>query len=119
MINDFFIVGTIRKIKESTPRDPKKGASAIVLVQWGAARTQSNSAVDFVNAGWVRIPNYRYPKLQGRLKVDQQVKVNGHLQGVVKSVGDEPFIQIELVADRVFILDGEDGQDQDGGTAQE
>ncbi|MNR71640.1 hypothetical protein D3C71_22710 [compost metagenome] len=104
MIHDIKVVGDIRKITESTPKDPKKGASAIILVQWGALREQSGGAVDFINAGLIRIPNYRYPKLQGRLKVGQTVKIDGHLQGVVKTVADEQFITTELVADRVFIL---------------
>src|SRR5690606_8519138 len=88
-----------------TPKDPKKGASAIVLVQWGPLREQSGGAVDFINAGLVRIPNYRFPKLQDKLKVGQTVKINGHIQGVVKTLADDSYITNELVADRVFVLD--------------
>ncbi|KWT98330.1 MULTISPECIES: hypothetical protein [unclassified Variovorax] len=105
MIHDLFIVGEIRKITVSTPKDPKKGASAVLMVQWGPVREQSGGVVDFINAGQVRIPNYRFPKLQDRLKVGQTVKINGHIQGVVKTLDADQFLSNELVADRVFILD--------------
>lgn len=109
MINEIIVVGSVRRIAVTTPRDPRKGASAVVTVQWGPVREQSGGSVDFINAGLIRIPNYRFPKIQDKLKVGQRVKIIGHIQGVVKGGLDEPYITNELVADRVIIL--EDGPD--------
>lgn len=118
-VHDLTIVGEVRNIAVSTPRDPKKGASAQVLVQWGAERQTSGGAVDFINAGIVRIPSYRWPKLADRMKVGQMVKISGHLQGVVKNVQTigrdvQQVITTELVADTVRILSQLEGDDTAG-----
>lgn len=104
MIHDLFIVGDIRTIQISTPKDPKKGESALMLIQWGPQRDRGESNTNFINAGYVRIPNYRFPKIKDKLRVGQQVKINGHVQGIVKTVDGEQFMSNELVADRVFVL---------------
>lgn len=110
VIHAFFIVGEIKKIQVSEPKDPKKGASAVLLVQYGATREQSGGAVEFVNAVMVRVPNYRYPQLRDKLNVGTQIQVNGHLQGVFKTIVDDGFFTTELVADRIFI-EGDGGSD--------
>lgn len=105
MIHDTFIVGDIRTITISTPKDPKKGESALILVQWGPVRDRTpDSTTNFINAGYVRIPNYRFPKIKDKLRVGQNVKINGHIQGIVKVVEGQQFMSNELVADRVFVL---------------
>lgn len=112
MIHAFFLAGTIKKIQVSEPRDPKKNASAILLVQYGPTREQTGGAVEFVNAVMVRVPSYKYPQLKDKLEVGAKVQVNGHLQGVYKTMMDDGFFTTELVADRVFV---EDEQEQDAG----
>jgi hypothetical protein len=104
-VHEIIILGEVRKITPSTPKDPKKAASAVILVQWGPQREQSGNQVEFINAGHVRIPNYRWPKLAEKMKVGQTVKITGHIQGVLKTVMGDQFVQSELVADRVHILD--------------
>lgn len=104
-VHEIIIVGEVRKIAPSTPKDPKKPASAVILVQWGPQREQSGHQVEFINAGHVRIPNYRWPKLADKLKVGHTVKVTGHIQGVLKTVMNDQFVQVELVADRVHVMD--------------
>ena len=111
MINTFFLVGEIKKINVSTPKDPAKPESAVMLVQYGAQRVSSNGPVEFVNAVMIRIPNFKFPQLKAKLQVGKRVQVNGHLQGVLKAAMDEGFFTTELVADRVF-LDGDDNADK-------
>lgn len=103
MIHAFFLVGDIKKISVSEPKDPKRNASAILLVQYGATRESTGGPVEFVNAVMVRIPSYKFPQIKDKLKVGKQVQINGHLQGVYKSVMDDGFFTTELVADRVFV----------------
>ena len=103
MIHAFFIVGEIKKIQVSEPKDPKKNASAILLVQYGATRDSTGGAVEFVNAVMIRVPSYKYPQIKDKLRVGKQVQVNGHLQGVFKTVMDDGYFTTELVADRVFV----------------
>jgi hypothetical protein len=116
MINTFFLVGDIRKINISTPKDPSKGESAVMLVQYGPDRDQSKNAVEFVNAVMIRIPNFKFPALKSKLQVGRKVQVNGHLQGVLKAVMDDGFFTTELVADRVFV-EGEERSHKPAETA--
>lgn len=107
MINNFFLQGTIKKIQVSEPKDPKKNASAVVLLQYGKTRDSTGGPVEFVNAVMVRIPNYKYPALKDILKEGARVTVLGHLQGVFKSVMDDGHFVTELVADRVTVDEDE------------
>ncbi len=108
MIHAFFLVGEIKKIQVSEPKDPKKNASAVLLVQYGATRESTGGPVEFVNAVMVRVPSYKYPQIKDKLRVGKQVQINGHLQGVFKTMMDDGFFTTELVADRVFV-EGADG----------
>lgn len=99
--NAFVMTGEVKKIDVSEPKDPKKGASAIILLQYGPPRKQTGNVVEFVNAVLIRIPNYKFPTLRDRLKVGQHVEVIGKLQGVYKPMMDSGFYTTELVADRV------------------
>lgn len=110
MIHTFFLVGEVKKINVSEPKDPKKNASAVLLVQYGVQRESTGGAVEFVNAVMVRIPSYKYPQLKDQLKVGQTVQITGHLQGVFKTMMDEGFFTTELVADRVFVQGGQDSE---------
>lgn len=103
MINTFFLVGEIKKITVSEPKDPKKNASAVLLIQYGPQRELTNKAVEFVNAALVRIPSYRFPALRNRLRVGQTVQVIGRIQGVYKHLGDQGFFTVELVTDRIDV----------------
>lgn len=103
MIHQFFLVGNIKKIQVSEPKDPKKNASAVLLVQYGVTRESTGGAVDFVNAVMIRVPSYKYPQIKDKLHVGAQVQINGHLQGVFKTALDDGFFTTELVADRVFV----------------
>lgn len=106
MIHAFFLVGELKKITVNEPKDPKKNASAIVLVQYGDIRESTGGPVDFVNAVMIRIPGFKYPQVKDKLRVGSQVQVHGHLQGVLKESLDQGFFTTELVADRVHV-DGE------------
>lgn len=103
MINSFFLVGEIKKLTVSEPKDPKKNASAVMLIQYGVERELTNGPVEFVNAALVRVPSYKFPALRNRLRTGQTVQITGHIQGVFKSLGDQGFFTVELVADRVDI----------------
>ena len=103
MIHAFFLVGEIKKIQVSEPKDPKKNASAVLLVQYGVTREQTGGPVEFVNAVMIRVPSYKYPQIKDKLAVGKQVQINGHLQGVFKSMMDEGYFTTELVADRIFV----------------
>ena len=117
MINQFFLVGEIKKLNISEPKDPKKNASAVLLIQYGTQREATGGPVEFVNATLVRIPSYKFPALRNRLRVGQTVQINGHLQGVYKTLGDQGFFTVELVADRVDVVN--DVKANDGEKAAE
>lgn len=101
MINNFFMTGKIKKITVSTPKDPTKNASAVILVQYGKKREESGGPVEFVNAVLIRIPSYKYPKIRDSLSVGAKVSITGHLQGVFKTMMEDGFFTAELVADRI------------------
>jgi len=103
MINTFFLVGEIKKLTVSEPKDPKKNASAVLLIQYGVQREATGGNVEFVNATMVRIPSYKFPALRSKLRQGQTVQITGHLQGVYKMLGDQGFFTVELVADRIDI----------------
>lgn len=103
MINTFFLVGEVKKVNISEPKDPKKNASAVLLIQYGTQREATGGPVEFVNATLVRVPSYKFPALRNRLKVGQKVVITGHLQGVYKNIADQGFFTVELVADRIDI----------------
>lgn len=115
MIHAFFLVGEIKKIQVSEPKDPRKNASAVLLVQYGVTREQTGGSVEFVNAVMVRVPSYKYPQLKDKLKVGAKVQINGHLQGVFKTMLDDGHFTTELVADRVYVEGERDSADE--GTA--
>jgi len=104
MINTFFLVGEIKKLTVSDPKDPKKNASAVMLIQYGTQREATGGPVEFVNATLVRVPSYKFPALRDRLHKGQTVQITGHLQGVYKTLGDQGFFTVELVADRVNVI---------------
>lgn len=109
MIHTFFLLGEIKKIQVSEPKEskdpkaPKKNPSAVLLVQYGVTRMATGNPVEFVNAVMIRVPSYLYPKISEKLKVGQTVQINGHLQGVFKSMMDDGYFTTELVADRVDV----------------
>jgi hypothetical protein len=113
MINSFFLVGEVKKLTVSEPKDPKKNASAVMLIQYGVQRESTGGAVEFVNAAMVRVPSYKFPALRGKLRVGQTVNITGHIQGVYKTLGDQGFFTVELVADRIDVV--RDGAPSDEG----
>jgi hypothetical protein len=115
VIHAIFLVGEIKKIQVSEPKDPRKTASAVVLIQYGPTRESTGGPVEFVNAVMVRIPSYKFPQLRDKLHVGSKVQINGHLQGVFKSMMEDGFFTAELVADRVFVE--EETQDQGAATS--
>lgn len=56
MIHTFLVVGEIKKITISEPKDPEKTASAILLVQYSAQREPRDGATEFANAVMIRVP---------------------------------------------------------------
>jgi hypothetical protein len=98
-VNLFALSGKIAKVSLLTKGERK---SAVVILQYGDEREHSSSN-PFVNAVPVRIPHYKYDKVEHMLKEGQSIDVTGHLQGVFKDgmgVGNG-FFNTELVADRV------------------
>lgn len=109
-INQFTLVGEIKKVQVSEPKDPRKNASAVLLVQYGPSRETTGGPVEFVNAVQIRIPSYKYPQLREQLKVGRTILINGHLQGVFRSVMDDGHFVSELVADRVTVATESDSR---------
>ena len=104
MINTFVLAGEVKKLTVTEPKDTRKNASAVLLVQYGVEREQTGGAVEFVNATLVRIPSYKFPQLKGKLRQGQTVQITGHIQGVFKTVHDNGFLAVELVADRIDVV---------------
>ena len=69
MINTFFVVGEIKKISISEPKDSKKAASAVLLVQHSVQRESRGGAVEFANAVMIRVPPDKFPLLRSKLAV--------------------------------------------------
>lgn len=103
MIHNFFLDGVVKKIQVSTPKDPKRNASAVLLIQYGPPRDSTGRAVEFVNAVLVRVPSYQWPRVAGKIAPEQRITVHGSIQGVHKTVMEEGHLGVELVADRIFI----------------
>ena len=102
-MNAFFLSGEVKKITISEPKDPKRNASAVLLVQYGTQREATGGAVEFVNATLVRVPSYKFPALRSRLRQGAVIEVTGHIQGVYKNLIDQGFFTVELVADRIDV----------------
>lgn len=100
-VNFSIITGVVKSIQVSTPKDPKKNPSAVIVLQYGAQRDTTGGQVEFVNALTVRIPSYRFPRYADRLAVGQEIVVHGRSQGVLKRVMNEAFIVNETIADRI------------------
>lgn len=101
MTHAFFTTGHIKKIHVTEPKDPKKQASAVILVQYGPPRESTGKAVEFVNAVMVRIPGYKWPSVKDKIAIDKKVEIFGYLQGVYKAVLDDGLFTTELVADKI------------------
>ena len=108
MIHTCYLAGEIKKINIHKPKDPKKTASAVLLVQYAVQRESSGIAAEFVNAGLIRVPSYKFPQLRANLAVGKNVEITGHLQGVFKSVMEDGYFTTQLVADRVDVGDEKD-----------
>lgn len=100
-MNTFLLSGEVKKITISEPKDPKRNASAVLLVQYGIQREATGGSVEFVNATLVRVPSYKFPALRSRLRQGQVIEVRGHIQGVYKNMIDQGFFTVELVADQI------------------
>lgn len=125
MIHSFQMLGVIRKItiaggnnRNTEARtgddagapaeggqDRTKGPSALLFIQYGPRREPTLRAVEFINAVNVRVPNYKYPMLQDKLKVGQLVEIHGRIQGVYKPGNEEGHMSNELVVERVVPQD--------------
>lgn len=103
MIHNFFLTGVLKKIQVSTPKDPKRNASAVLLVQYGPPRDSTGRSVEFVNAVLIRVPSYQWPRVADKLAVDDEITVHGSIQGVHKTLMEEGHLTVELVADRIFV----------------
>ena len=103
MLNLVAVSGEIKKLSVNQPKNSQKNASAVILLQYGVERETTGNAVEFVNAALIRVPSYKYPQLQGKLKEGQRVSVVGHLQGVWKNNLDQGYLTVELVADRIDV----------------
>ena len=104
MSNVFVLSGSLKKLTINEAKDPKKQASAILLVQYGVQREATGGPVEFVNATLVRVPSYKFPALRSRLRQGQTLDITGHLQGIYKTFADQGFFTVELVADRIDIV---------------
>ncbi len=108
-INTFVLAGEIKRLDVNN-RPNKRGPSAMVVVQYGATRQQTEQAVQFLNIALVRLPPYVYEKIKDDLAVGALLDIVGHMQGVYKRALAEGFLTMEMVADRVQVVDsnGED-----------
>lgn len=111
-INTFVLSGEIKRLDVNN-RPNKRGPSAMVVVQYGATRQQTEQAVQFLNIALVRLPPYVYEKVKDNLKVGDLLDIVGHMQGVYKRALAEGFLTMEMVADRVQVVDSE-GEDTTG-----
>lgn len=103
MINTFFLVGQLKKVQVSTPKDASKSPSAVLFVQYGPVREYTGGNVEFINAATVRVPSYRYPSVKDSLVEGATVQITGHFQGVLKAVMGESHVANELVVDRIIV----------------
>jgi hypothetical protein len=107
-INTFVLSGEVKRLDVSH-RPGKRGPSAVVTLQYGPTREQVDQAVQFLNVALVRLPPYVFEKVQGKIAAGSLLDVTGHLQGVYKRALTEGFISMEAVADRVQVVDTDEG----------
>ena len=105
-MNKLFLFGLVKRITVTESKNPAKGPSAIIFVQYGPSRKQSSGPVEFVNAVQVRIPNFRYAQIKDQLVNDCVVDISGHVQGVLKpNLEGNNTMTVEPVADLISIKD--------------
>lgn len=113
-INTFVLSGEVKRLDVNS-KPTKKGPAAVIVLQYGPSRQRTEQSVQFLNVALIRIPPYVYEKCKDDLKVGRLVDITGHVQGVLKQVISEGFITNELVADRLQVVDAEDGSESDLG----
>lgn len=98
-VNLFALSGKIVKVNVQAKGDRK---SAVIIIQYGSEREHSTNN-PFVNALPVRVPHYKFEKVQAMLVEGTIVDIIGHHQGVFKDgMGTgNGFFNTELVADRL------------------
>lgn len=101
LFNVFFLAGEVHRVKVVKGRG-ERPPSAVLTLQYGPQRETSGGAVEFVNAVQIRVPSYKYGKVEKRLKEGAKIQVAGRLQGVFKPMMDASgFLTAELVAERI------------------
>ncbi|WP_018234314.1 hypothetical protein [Thioalkalivibrio thiocyanodenitrificans] len=113
-MNLFHIIGRIRSVHIPEKENP----SALILVQYGPQRErQQNRAIEFINAVPIRIPAFRLEKCRAAVEEDAFVEISGRVQGVMKGIVSDGFVQTELVAERVNLVMDPDAQAESEGEA--
>jgi hypothetical protein len=102
-VNLFAMSGVIAKLNILTKGDRK---SAVIILKYGKEREHS-AGNPFVNAVPVRVPYYKFEKVQAALVEGARIDVQGHLQGVFKDAlgTGNGFFNTELVADHISAAD--------------
>lgn len=100
-INKFYMTGVISEVTHIPSKDESRPGSAVLLLKYGSKAPSQHS--EFVDACMVRIPSYKYDSVKEKLVEGAFMEVDGHLQGVVKVIQNDPLWMIELVSDKVEI----------------
>lgn len=111
-VHSAIVAGIVKTIKGGEEKDGKQQA-AILMVQYGKPRSRGEGNVEFVNAVLIRVPGYLYGKVKEKMDVGSVVRVDGHIQGVVKTVANERFFTIEMVADRIAVAESDSESSDD------
>lgn len=106
MINTFVMSGEVQRVDVNN-KPTKKGPAAMILVQYGPSRQETDQAVQFLNVALIRVPPYVFDKCKDTLKKGALVDVTGHVQGVLKKSVYEGYVTNELVSDRLQVVDSE------------
>lgn len=109
MINTLVMSGNLMRVDITPPKgkDPKRGPTAMILLQYGPSRERTEQPVQFINMALVRVPHFVLEKLKTPLVVGATLDVVAHIQGVSRPMSGmgEAYLANEIVADRIQVAD--------------
>ncbi len=120
MLNRVTLVGMVLRVQipERYQNDPKY--SPVLIIQFGDQRSPKRGAsVHFINAVPVKVLAPKWQTLKDFIKEGDVVEIDAHLQGIIREEDDFRRPDIEIVAERVNLVNFKEVQVVDQFTKQQ
>lgn len=106
MINEVSLVGVVLRVSIPERYKNDERYSPVLIVQYGAQREMKRGqSVHFVNAVPVKVIAPKWQMVKDQIKEGVLIQVQGHIQGLVREEDDYRKPGIELVADRINVVE--------------